>query len=136
MFHHDFCFCPQGLIGFKRDRIQWIRNKSQCLKVNENDLYKKKKHVHYHVIMISLPHEISSSSLIKHAALAQQIMLNVCNAENQYNDFILRIKNDLIHKPADVFKTRSLGSYDSVARLMMLFFYWIHYHAQWALIKL
>ncbi len=81
-----------------------------------------------------LPHEMSSSSVIKHAALAQQIMLNVCNAENQCNDFILRIKNDLIYKPADVFKTHSLGSYDS-AGLMMLFFYWIHYHAQWALIK-
>lgn len=73
--------------------------------------------------MMSLPHEIRSSSLIKHAALAQQIMLNVCKAENQCNDFILRIKNDLIYKSADVFKTHSLDSYDSVARLMMLFFY-------------
>lgn len=72
--------------------------------------------------MMLLPHGMSSSSLIKHAALAQQIMLNVCNAENQRNDFILRIKNDLIYKPADVFKTHSLGSYDS-AGLMMLFFY-------------
>lgn len=82
----------------------------------------KRKQVHYAVIM-SLPHEMSSGSLIKHAALAQQIMLNVSNAENQCNDFILRIKNDPIYKPADVFKTHSLGSYDSMAGLMMLLFY-------------